>query len=284
MTTIALKLFRTSKKAGSASLRAGAWLLGGLIVCSLFARLFLPDPNTQNLSNGNLPPFSGGHLFGTDLLGRDVLIWCARGITTSLSIGLAVVLISALVGVLIGAFAGYTGGWADSVLMRLVDLQLAVPPLLIFLAASMVIDRSIGAVIILLASVSWVPYARLVRARVLVERESGYVAAARLAGTRRLGILFGHLVPACATPIIVYASLHIGFVILSESALSFLGLGLEPPTVSLGYLISQGRDQLTSAWWIATFPGVIIVLLVVATNLIGDGLRDRFRLDSGEMS
>ncbi|WP_020502553.1 ABC transporter permease [Sciscionella marina] len=283
MTAIPLRLFRVPAKAGAASLRAGGILLGGLILLSLIARFFLPDPNSQQLTSGNLPPFSAGHPFGTDLLGRDVFTWCASGITTSLSVGLTVVVVSALVGVLVGTFAGYAGGWADAVLMRLVDLQLAVPPLLIFLAASMVITRNIPVLIVLLASVSWVPYARLVRARVLTERERGYIAAARLAGTRRLGIAFGHFVPACTTPIIVYASLHIGFVMLAESALSFLGLGLEPPTVSLGYLISQGRNELTSDWWIATFPGVMIVLLVVATNLIGDGLRDRFHLDSGDV-
>ncbi|HVV11193.1 ABC transporter permease [Amycolatopsis sp.] len=237
------------------------------------------DPNEQDLSVGAVPPLSEGHLLGTDVLGRDLLAWCARGVVTSLIIGCAVVFVSAFVGVLVGAWAGYSGGWIDAVLMRLVDLQLAVPPLVIFLAASMVIHATMVGMIVLLASVSWVPYARLVRATVLVERQRGYIAAARLAGARRTGILFGHLVPASATPIVVFASLHIGFVILSEAALSFLGLGLTPPTVSLGYMISQGRDQLGSAWWVATVPGFFVVFLVVAANLVGDGLRDRLRVN-----
>lgn len=268
-------------RAGATSLRAGGILVGCLVAVSVGARILLPDPNEQALAEANSGPLELGHLLGTDPLGRDVFAWCARAITTSLSIALAVVLISALVGVLIGASAGYVGGWVDSLLMRLVDLQLAVPALLIFLAASMVIERSVLAMIILLASVGWVPYARLVRTTVLVERERAYIAAARLAGARRTGILFGHLIPASATPIVVFGSLHVGFVMLSEAALSFLGLGLDPPTVSLGFMIAQGRDQLGSAWWIATVPGIVIVLLILATNLIGDGLRDRFHLDTG---
>ena len=276
------RALRAKGKPGAASLRVGGWILGGLVTISVAGRLFLVDANAQDLSHSNNAPFANGHLLGTDTLGRDLLSWCAAGITTSVSIGVIVAVLSAVVGVLVGSLAGYTGGWVDSLLMRLVDLQLAVPPLLIFLAASMMIDRNVFSMIILLASVSWVPYARLVRTRVLVERERAYIAAARLAGARRLGILFGHLVPASATPIVVFGSLHVGYVMLAEGALSFIGLGLEPPTASLGYMVAQGRDQLTSAWWIATVPGIVIVLLIVSTNLIGDGLRDRFRLDMGE--
>lgn len=272
---------RKHSKPGAASLRVGSTLLCLLLGISLFSRLVLNDPNAQVLSEANQPPLSEGHLLGTDVLGRDLLSWCANGIAISIGIGTAVMLSSALVGAFIGMFAGYMRGWVDSVLMRLVDLQLAVPPLLIFLAASMLIQPSIATMITLLASVGWVPYARLVRATVLVERERGYIAAARLAGASRISILFRHLMPASSTPIIVFASLHIGFVMLAEAALSFLGLGLEPPTPSLGYMISQGRDQLAGTWWIATIPGVVIVLLVVSANLVGDGLRDRLRTGVG---
>ncbi|GAB3009735.1 ABC transporter permease [Amycolatopsis acidiphila] len=269
------------RKAGSASLRAGTALLATMVGVSLLGRILLVDPNSQDLSQGNLPPLSAGHLLGTDVLGRDILSWCARGVTTSLGIGVVVAGLGALLGVLVGASAGYAGGWVDALLMRVVDLNLAVPPMLVFLAAMMLLPRGIVTMVILLAAVGWVPYARLVRAEVLVHRERGYIAAARLAGTRRTGIIFGHLVPASATPIVVLASLHTGFVMLAEGGLSFLGLGLEPPTVSLGYLISQGRDQLATAWWIATFPGVFMVLLILAVNLIGDGMRDRFHVDDG---
>ncbi|MGI6877086.1 MULTISPECIES: ABC transporter permease [Amycolatopsis] len=284
MTLLTGKPAKRRARPGGASLRAGATLLGVLAFGAVVARILPVDPNTQDLAESYLPPLSGGHVLGTDVLGRDLLAWCAYGVATSLTVALMVVLISTFVGVLVGAYAAYMGGWVDAVLMRLVDLQLAVPPLLIFLAASMLIQPSFATMVVLLSSVGWVPYARLVRANVLVDRERGYVAAARLAGTRRIGILFGHLIPAAATPIIVYASLHIGFVVLSESALSFLGLGFQPPTASLGYMISQGRDQLVGSWWIATVPGLVIILLVVSANLIGDGLRDRFHLDSGGLA
>jgi peptide/nickel transport system permease protein len=260
-------------------LRAGGLLLIALVALWVFAIVALPDPNHQDLTSGSLPPLSPGHPLGTDVLGTDLLAWCANAIATSLGIGILVALISALTGVLIGTVAGYLGSWVDAVLMRLVDLNLAVPPLLAFLAAMMVLPRGITTMVLLLSSVGWVPYARLVRTNVLVDRERGYIAAARLAGARRSDIIFGHLVPASATPIIVFASLHVGFVMLAEGGLSFLGLGLEPPTVSLGYMISQGRDQLASTWWIATVPGVFIVLLILAVNLVGDGLRDRFHVD-----
>jgi peptide/nickel transport system permease protein len=271
-------------KTGGGSLQAGLTGIAVLLGFSLFARFALPDPNTQSLSDSNLPPLSPDHPFGTDVLGRDLFIWCANGIATSLLIGILVVLISGTIGTLVGAFAGYVGRWLDAVLMRLVDLQQAVPPLLIFLAASMMIERSVTSMVLLLSSVGWVPYARLVRSNVLVARTRGYVAAARLAGARRTGILLGHMIPASATPIVVFASLQIGFVILSEGALSFLGLGLEPPTASLGYMIAQGKDQLIGAWWIATVPGLVLVLMIVSINLIGDGLRDRFHGDTGGVS
>jgi peptide/nickel transport system permease protein len=256
-------------------------LLGLLLGLSVLARVLLDDPNSLDIVSGAVPPMSPGHLLGSDVLGRDLLRWCAYGITTSLSIGVAVSLASALTGVLIGTFAGYLRGWADAVLMRLVDLSLAVPGILIFMAASMVVQRSVPALVVLLASVSWIAYARIVRSIVLVERDRDYVAAARLAGRRRLGIVVGHLVPAAATPIVVLATLQVGFVMLAEGALSFLGLGLLPPTVSLGYMIGQGRDQLSSAWWIVVVPGIVLILLVVSVNLIGDGLRDRFHVDIG---
>ena len=266
-------------RSGAASLRAGFILLVALVGLWLFATVALPDPTHRDLANGSVPPLSPGHPLGTDVLGADLLSWCANGVATSLGIGITVAAISGLVGVLVGTLAGYLGGWVDALLMRVVDLNLAVPPLLVFLAAMMVLPRGFTTMVLLLSSVGWVPYARLVRTNVLVDRERGYIAAARLAGSRRLSIIFGHLVPASATPIIVFASLHVGFVMLAEGGLSFLGLGLEPPTVSLGYMISQGRDQLGTTWWIATVPGVFIVLLILAVNLIGDGLRDRFHVD-----
>jgi len=281
MSALTLGTSRLKVKAGRSSLRAGLVLSGLVAALSAYAFVVLPDPNTQNLSETSLPPLSAGHPLGTDLLGRDLFVWCLNGARTSVLIGLAVVAISAVVGTLVGALAGYHGGWVDVVLMRLVDLQLAVPPLLIFLAAAMVIDASPTTIVVLLAAVGWVPYARLVRVNVLVERERGYIAAARLAGRSRASVLIDHLVPTNAALVVTFASLHIGFVMLAEATLSFLGLGLHPPTPSLGYMIAHGREQLAGAWWIVTVPGIMIILLIVSANLIGDGLRDRFHLDIG---
>ncbi|GAA0730665.1 ABC transporter permease [Dactylosporangium roseum] len=272
---------RPKARAGRSSLRAGLGLAALITLLSVYAAIAMPDPNEQNLSDTSLPPMSPGHLLGTDLLGRDLLTWCLNGARTSVLIGACVVAISAVIGTALGAVAGYHGGWLDTVLMRLVDLQLAVPPLLIFLAAAMVIDASPASLVLLLSAVGWVPYARLVRVNVLVERERGYVAAARLAGRSRVSILLNHVVPTNAALVVTFASLHIGFVMLAEAALSFLGLGLRPPSPSLGYMIAQGREHLAGAWWIATVPGVMIIVLIVSANLIGDGLRDRFQLDVG---
>jgi peptide/nickel transport system permease protein len=261
------------------SLRLGALLLAALVLFSVIASFVLVDPNEQDLLAAYARPGSLDHPLGTDALGRDVLAWSADGIRTALAVSAGVVALSALIGVAVGLIAGFVGGLVDTVLMRLVDLQLAIPPLLLFIAASAVVATEMGSLILLLSVVGWVPYARLVRSEVLSERERAYVAAARLAGARLGRLLFVHLLPATATQIFVLASLQAGIVLLWESGLSFLGLGLQPPTPSLGFIISQGRSELVEAWWIVTFPGLTIVLLVLAFNLVGDGLRDAFNLD-----
>jgi peptide/nickel transport system permease protein len=163
--------------------------------------------------------------------------------------------------------------------MRVVDLQLAVPPLLLFIAASAVVGSNMVSLIVLLSIVGWVPYARVVRSKVLSERERAYIEAARLAGSTDLEILLKHLLPVTTSLIIVLATLQAGLVLLWESGLSFLGLGLQPPLVSLGFIIALGRSYLVQAWWVVTIPGLVIVLLVLAFNLLGDGLRDWFNLD-----
>lgn len=266
--------------AQSPSLRAGAGLLAMLLLFSLATSLFGVNPNHQDLNATYAPPGTAGHMLGTDPLGRDVLSWIGGGIRVGLMIGLAVATIAAFVGTLVGLLAGYTGGRAtDSLLMRLVDLQLAVPPLLLFIAAAAVISPSMTSIVLLLAIPSWVPYARLVRTAVLSERERGYVAAARLAGTSHVRIIAGHLLPACASLIVIMFSLQVGYVLLWESALSFLGLGVQPPSTSLGFLISQGQEDLLGSWWVAALPGLTIMLMVLSFNLIGDGLRDVLRPD-----
>lgn len=270
---------RARRRPLTGSLRTGCWLLGALIAGSLAGMLVLPDPRTQDLADAFAPPGTHGHLLGTDQLGRDVLAWCAAGVRTALVVSLAVVLLSALVGVTVGLVAGYFGGVADAILMRLVELQLAIPPVLLFIAASIAIGNSMASLILLLSVVGWLPYARVVRAKALGERERAFIAAARLAGTGRVRLLATHLLPTVATLALVLGSLQAGIVLLWESGLSFLGLGLQLPTVSLGFEIAQGRSELEGAWWIVTFPGLTVVLLVLAFNLIGDGLRDRFQVD-----
>ena len=260
------------------SLRTSAGILGAMMLLSLFGLLFLDDPNRQDLNQVLVAPGTAGHLLGTDPLGRDVLAWVAAGIRTSILVSAGVVLISATFGVLVGVAAGYFGGWADSALMRVADLQLAIPPLLLFLAAVAILDPTTITLVLLLSAVGWVPYARLVRTRVQVERDRGYVAAARLAGTSTPRILL-RMLPVVGTTIAVLASLQGGYVLLWESALSFLGLGVRPPTPSLGFMIAQGRDTLVTSSWVVTVPGVAIVLLVLAFNMLGDGLRDRFHVN-----
>ena len=264
---------------GNASLRLGLILLVALVLFCLIGPLLLPDPNRQDLTRAFRPPGRLPNLLGTDALGRDVLGWIAGSIRIGLFVSASVVVLSALAGVIVGLVAGYAGGALDSFLMRVVDLQLAVPPLLLFIAASVVAGNSMANLIVLLSIVGWVPYARLVRSRVLSERLRAYVSAARLAGSGVPRILFIHLLPSTLTPIVVLASLQAGLVLLWESGLSFLGRGLPPPTTSFGVIIALGRSYLVQAWWIVTLPGIAIILLVLAFNLLGDGLRDRFNLD-----
>jgi peptide/nickel transport system permease protein len=163
--------------------------------------------------------------------------------------------------------------------MRLADIQLSIPPLPLFIAASAIIVNNLLTLVILISIVGWVPYARLCRARTLILKERGYVAAARLAGRRRAAIAVLHLLPGLTTEIAILGSLQAGVALLWEAGLSFLGLGLQPPYVSLGFLMSEGKEVLSQAWWVATFPGLALALLVVGFNLTGDGIRDLFSPD-----
>lgn len=281
--TSARAVLRRRMALGGGGLGAGLCLLGALIAASVVVSLLTVDPNQQDLSAALSPPGSAGHLLGTDPVGRDVLAWVAGGVRTAVLISLAVVTLSALAGVAVGIVAGYTGGVLDSLLMRMVDLQLAVPPLLLFIAASAVVTPSIPVLVLLLSVANWVPYARLVRTRVQSERERPYVAAARLGGVSFPRLLRRHLVPSTIPATIVIASLQAGYIVLWESALSFLRLGVNPPHQSLGFMVAQGREELATAWWISVVPGVAIVLLVLGFNLVGDGLRDRLQVDPDEL-
>jgi len=264
---------------GQATLRLGVLILLAMVALGALGTVVLPDAEQQDLASAFAAPGSEGHPLGTDQLGRDVLAWISDGIWVALAVSLSVVALSSVVGIAVGLCAGYFGGLPDALLMRLVDLSLAVPPLLLFLAAAAVVRTSMPSLILLISAVMWLPYARLVRGVVLVQREQGYVITARLAGASRTRILLGHLLPAVSTVALVLASLQAGYVLLWESGLSFLGLGIRPPQHSLGYIIAQGRATLEQAWWVVVFPGVALALLVLACNLIGDGLRDVIQQD-----
>jgi peptide/nickel transport system permease protein len=256
---------------------AGLLVMILLYVITLVTPLIAPfDPAAQGdiITSRYLPP-SAEHLMGTDKFGRDIFSRVLYGARISLSIGFVAVGISVTLGTLIGALAGYFGGWVDSVLMRFTDMMLAFPRLVLLIVVIAVFEnQSIWLVVVVLGLTGWMGTSRIVRGEVLSLREREFVQAARALGMGDWRIIVRHVIPNTMAPVIVSATLGIGLTILTEASLSFLGLGVQPPTPSWGNMVSDGRDALTQAWWIATFPGLAIVLTVVAFNLLGDGLRD----------
>jgi peptide/nickel transport system permease protein len=253
----------------------GLRLLVLLIGAVLLAPLLAPfDPDAIDLGAGRLLPPSAAHWLGTDELGRDLLSRTLYGGRISLLIGFLAVAIAVTVGTAIGAIAGYAGGWLDTVLMRTVDLFLSLPRLVLLITAMALFRPSIPLIVLLLGLTGWMGVSRLVRGQVLSVRERDYIQAARALGFGPSRILGRHILPNVATPIIVAATLGIGNAILAEAALSYLGLGVQPPVASWGNMIQSGADRLTDAWWITTFPGLAIAFTVMSFNLVGDGLRD----------
>ena len=218
---------------------------------------------------------SAHHLFGTDQAGRDYFSRTLFGIRTSARVALLVGFLSTILGTTVGGLAGYFGGWPDNVLMRITDLFLTLPLLAVLLTAAKFLGHSGPTqVALLLAFFIWTPIARIVRGSFLSLREKEYVEAAKESGSGDIRIMFRHMIPNTIGPILVAATLTTGTAILLESVLSFLGFGIEPPTPALGVLIGEGQDQGLASWWLVTFPGLIIVLIVLCINFIGDGLRD----------
>ena len=269
--SIAARHFRKNKLA-----IAGLTVMLLLYVITLVTPLIAPfDPSEQGnivLSRYLAPSLQ--HLMGTDKFGRDIFSRVLYGSRISLSIGFIAVAISITLGTLIGAFAGYFGGIVDGILMRFTDMMLSFPRLVLLIVVIALFEPSIYIVVIVLGLTGWMGTARLVRGEVLSLREREFVQAARALGMGDWRIIFRHVIPNTMAPVIVSATLGIGQTILTEASLSFLGLGVQPPTASWGNMVSDGRDALINAWWIATFPGIAIVLTVVAFNLLGDGLRD----------
>jgi len=244
-----------------------------LIVAALAPVLTAGEGIEQDLANRLLPP-SGEHWFGTDELGRDIydrIIWGAR---VTLYIVFLVSIIVMPIGLLIGTVAGYMGGWVDTVLMRITDIFLAFPRLILALAFVSALGPGLENAIIAIAVTTWSPYARLARAETLTVRKSEYILAAQIQGASTWRIVISHVVPMCMSSIIIRLTLDMAGIILTAAGLGFLGLGAQPPLPEWGAMISTGRDFLLDQWWISTIPGFAILIVSLGFNLLGDGLRD----------
>jgi peptide/nickel transport system permease protein len=258
----------------------GLAIVVGVIAAALLAAWLAPaDPTAQAITKRLKPPgwrgADGGlALLGTDHLGRDILSRVIFGARISLVIGVSAVALAGTLGTLLGLIAGFRGGRVDDVCMRLTDMMLAMPFILLALAVIAVLGPSLKNIIVVLGVTSWVSYARVVRAEVLSLRTREFVSAAQALGSGGWRITFRHLLPNVLTPVIVIATLEVARMVILESALSFLGLGIPPPTPTWGGMLADGRAYLSTAWWLATFPGVCIMLTVLGINLLGDWLRD----------
>jgi peptide/nickel transport system permease protein len=255
--------------------RIGAIVLLLLATAAIVGPAFLPDPLAQpDILGGSLPP-GLGHPFGTDQLSRDVLARVVAGARISLSVALLAVALSATIGAAVGLIAGYWGGLVDAALMRFVDGALAIPRLFILLLTLAVWERiPVAALVLLIGASGWFGTSRLVRGEVLRLREESYVRAAEALGARRRHVIFRHLLPNALGPLLVASTLGVGDVILLEAGLSFLGLGVQPPTPSWGGMILDSKEVLVSAPWTGVFPGLAILITVLSVNLFGEALRD----------
>jgi peptide/nickel transport system permease protein len=235
----------------------------------------LPDPTDVNLSQRRLPPLTEGHLFGTDPLGRDLLSMILHGGQVSIVIGLLAITVSGAIGIVLGSAAGFIGGRVDTVVSRLLEAQMSLPLLMMLLLVVALFGPSVPVITMVIAIAQWPEVARLTRSLVLVEREKPYVAAAQVLGVHRLQTLLRHVIPNIIRPASLVIPLLLAQAVLLESALSYLGAGPERPFVTWGRIISDGQNYITTSWWLVTIAGLVIALLVVGVNLLGDALRDR---------
>ncbi len=258
----------------------GLIVVVAVVLIALAAPLLTPfDPVEQDIAGrlkepGARDAAGRAHPLGTDHLGRDILARIIFGARPALLVGFAAVMISGLIGLVAGLVSGYFGGKVDDVLMRLADIQLAFPFILLAIAVIGVLGPSLQTIIIVIGVSSWVVYARIVRGAVLTLREREFVQAAQALGGGDGRVVFRHILPNALTPWLVVATLDMARVIVIESALSFLGLGVQPPTPTWGGMLADGRVYISTAWWLATFPGLAILVTVLGINLFGDGLRD----------
>lgn len=254
-------------------------LIGLILIVALFALALLAtrispfDPLEQHIADSLKPPMTD-YLLGADKLGRDLLSRMLYGARISTVVGLVVVLIAGTFGTLIGLIAGYRRGWADELLMRVTDIFFAFPPLILAMAIAGALGPSLRNALIAVVVVLWPVYARLVRGQVLILREREFVQAAQAIGSSGWRILLRHLLPNVLAPLLVQASFDMGTTILTVAGLSFIGFGAQPPTPEWGVMISEGRNYITTQWWLTGVPATAILLFVAAFNLVGDGLRD----------
>jgi peptide/nickel transport system permease protein len=260
----------------------GGLVLGLFVLIAVLAPVLAPlDPDQQNLERRLAPPLGLGlddtrieHPLGNDNLGRDILSRLIVGSRVSLIVGVSTVVLATLAGSAAGAMAGYYRGLFDNLVMRLVDVWMAFPSFLLAIACGAALGPGLFNLIVALALANWVVYARVVRAEVLVLRELEFVLAARSLGTRKLRIIARHLLPNVLPSILVISTLQMGTVIIAEASLSFLGIGVQSSVPTWGGMLADGREFMRQAWWLATFPGIAISIVVLSVNLLGDGLRD----------
>lgn len=256
-------------------------IVTALVLCALGAPLLAPrSPVEGSLGERLIPPvgmegWQAGHVLGTDRHGRDVLSRLIHGARISLSVSVVGIVLTGTLGSLVGLVAGFHGGFIEAVLMRLVDVSLSLPGILIAVLLSVVFEPSFTNVIIVVVFLLWPSYARLTRGETLGLKQQDFVALARVAGCSGPTIMFRHIVPNLVPSILVLATLHVGYIIVLEAALSFLGVGIPPPTPSWGVMVADGRGLIERAWWVSILPGIAILVTVLSLNILGDWVRDR---------
>lgn len=253
----------------------GLVLLSAFVLMAVFAPVLAPvDPAYPDLRSRLVPPGSPGHVLGTDQLGRDILSRLIYGSRVTLAVGFGGVLLTAVIGVALGLLAGYAGGRIEAVIMRVVDTLISIPGILLYLTAIGVFGPSLPMLILVIGAINWTTFARVVRAEALGLKTREFVEAARALGQHDAPIALRHILPNLLSSVIVVGTLNVATIVILEATLSFLGFGVQPPTVTWGGMLAEGRDYVASAWWLATLPGLAISLLSLSLIFLGDRLRD----------
>lgn len=253
----------------------GLGIVGFFIIVAIFAPIIAPyNPGQIDIENILTPP-SGSHIFGTDSLGRDLFSRMVYGARISLMVGFIAVGIAGLIGISLGAIAGYYGKWIDAVIMRFIDIMLCFPTFFLILAVIALLEPSIINIMAIIGATSWMGMARLMRAEILSLKERDFIYAERAIGASDLRIITKHLIPNAMAPVLVSITLGIAGAILVESGLSFLGIGVQPPTPSWGNILSEGKAVMGAGWWMMLFPGLAIFITVLGYNLLGEGIREK---------